>query len=204
MQKLIVKLTKENSKLLEVVAEDKHEIAEFKQKILQLKSDKVDDKRKIAQLKSENVKLKHEKILLNPTKIDLETLEKHSWNSDDRSLNIFVKDDDPLTFYRYPVAQTTDCIRGKTGYSKVKNECSFDSITWKYPNYEISNDEKYVAPKNIFCILDMNKGLMAFSTDNNYLGVAFRGLKGKKLYPIVGSVWGHCEVTMKYFGGYDE
>uniref|UniRef100_A0A914Q846 B30.2/SPRY domain-containing protein n=1 Tax=Panagrolaimus davidi TaxID=227884 RepID=A0A914Q846_9BILA len=253
MQKLIVKLTRENSKLLEVVAEDKHQIAEIKQKILQLESEKVEDKRKIAQLKSENAKHKCEKILLNPPQIDLETLEKHSWNSDDRSLNLYIKLDDQFTFHRYPVTQSTDCIRGKIGYSKsihiweiiwpqtmrgtnavigvatnvaplhkkgystligennesygwnlVKNECSFDSITWKYPNVEISNDEKYIAPEKIFCILDMNEGLMAFSTANNYLGVAFRGLKGKKLYPIVGCVWGHCEVTMKYLGGYDE
>ncbi|PIC49106.1 hypothetical protein B9Z55_007822 [Caenorhabditis nigoni] len=43
--------------------------------------------------------------------------EQHSWNPEDRSLNIYVKDEDKLTFHRYPVAQTTDCIRGKIGYS---------------------------------------------------------------------------------------
>lgn len=42
----------------------------------------------------------------------------HAWNPDDRSLNIFVKDDDRLTFHRHPVAQSTDCIRGKVGYSR--------------------------------------------------------------------------------------
>lgn len=35
-----------------------------------------------------------------------------------RSLNIFVKDDDKLTFHRHPVAQSTDCIRGKVGFTK--------------------------------------------------------------------------------------
>lgn len=40
-------------------------------------------------------------------------MEAHAWNPDDRSLNIFVKDDDRLTFHRHPVAQSTDCIRGK-------------------------------------------------------------------------------------------
>lgn len=30
-----------------------------------------------------------------------------------RSLNIFFKDDDRLTFHRHAVAQSTDCIRGK-------------------------------------------------------------------------------------------
>ena len=68
-----------------------------------------------------------------------ETQVKHAWNSEDRSLNIFVKvsfsifsmvmidqhhschqkphhlgqEDDKLTFHRHPVAQSTDCIRAK-------------------------------------------------------------------------------------------
>ena len=32
----------------------------------------------------------------------------HSWNTEDRSLNIFVKEDDAMTFHRHPVAQSTD------------------------------------------------------------------------------------------------
>lgn len=47
-----------------------------------------------------------------------ETQLKYSWNADDRSLNIFVKEDDKLTFHRHPVAQSTDCIRGKVGFTK--------------------------------------------------------------------------------------
>ena len=43
---------------------------------------------------------------------------KHAWNPDDRSLNIFVKEDDPLTFHRHPVAQSTDCIRGRIGFTR--------------------------------------------------------------------------------------
>lgn len=43
----------------------------------------------------------------------------------------------------------------------------------------------------------------AFVADGQYLGVAFTGLKGKKVYPIVSAVWGHCEITMKYLGGLD-
>lgn len=42
-----------------------------------------------------------------------EEMERHSWNPDDRSLNIYVKDEDRLTLHRHPVAQSTDCIRGK-------------------------------------------------------------------------------------------
>lgn len=49
----------------------------------------------------------------------------------------------------------------------------------------------------------MDDGTLSFVVDGQYLGVAFRGLKGKKLYPIVSAVWGHCEITMKYIGGLD-
>ena len=29
-----------------------------------------------------------------------------------------MKDDDKLTFHRHPVAQSTDCIRGRVGYER--------------------------------------------------------------------------------------
>jgi len=45
-------------------------------------------------------------------------MEEHSWNPEDRSLNIYVKEEDRLTLHRHPVAQSTDCIRGRIGYSK--------------------------------------------------------------------------------------
>jgi hypothetical protein len=40
----------------------------------------------------------------------------HNYNSD-LKLNLF-QDDDKLTFHRHPVAQSTDCIRGKVGLTK--------------------------------------------------------------------------------------
>ena len=49
----------------------------------------------------------------------------------------------------------------------------------------------------------MDEGTLSFVVDGQYLGVAFRGLKGRKLHPIVSAVWGHCEITMKYIGGLD-
>lgn len=52
-------------------------------------------------------------------------------------------------------------------------------------------------------VLDMDEGTLAFVVEGQYLGIAFRGLKGKKLYPIVSAVWGHCEITIKYIGGLD-
>ncbi len=52
-------------------------------------------------------------------------------------------------------------------------------------------------------MLDMDEGVLGFVVDGKYLGPAFRGLRGKKLYLIVSAVWGHCEITMKYIGGLD-
>ena len=47
-----------------------------------------------------------------------QVMEANSWNPDDRSLNINVKEDDLLTLHRHPVAQSTDCIRSKIGYER--------------------------------------------------------------------------------------
>ena len=52
-------------------------------------------------------------------------------------------------------------------------------------------------------VLDMDEGVLGFAVDGQYLGPAFRGLRGKKLYLMVSAVWGHCEITMKYIGGMD-
>ena len=52
-------------------------------------------------------------------------------------------------------------------------------------------------------MLDMDEGTLGFVVDGKYLGPAFRGLRGKKLYLMVSAVWGHCEITMKYLGGLD-
>lgn len=57
-------------------------------------------------------------IILSMPPPDRLTQEAHSWNPDDRSMNIFVKEDDKLTLHRHPVAQSTDCIRGRQGYSR--------------------------------------------------------------------------------------
>uniref|UniRef100_A0A914ZD72 Uncharacterized protein n=1 Tax=Panagrolaimus superbus TaxID=310955 RepID=A0A914ZD72_9BILA len=198
---------------------------------------------------------KFDAILARTPPLDQETLEKFAWNPDDRSLNVFVKDDDRLTFHRHPVAQSTDCIRGKVGFSKGfhvwkitwpvrqrgtnavigvatktapmhlagyhsligqnsesygwdinRNRCGFDArheSLWKYPTAIPDDGRPFVAPDDIYCILDMDEGFMAFASRDQYYGVAFRGLKGKKLYPVVSCVWGHCEVTMKYLGGCD-
>ena len=47
----------------------------------------------------------------------------------------------------------------------------------------------------------MDRGELSFEVDGQYLGVAFTGLQGQTVYPIVSAVWGHCEVKMNYIGG---
>ena len=61
----------------------------------------------------------------------------------------------------------------------------------------------FQAPETLLVVLDMDEGTLGFVADGRYLGVAFRGLKGRKLYPVVSAVWGHCEITMKYVGALD-
>ena len=39
--------------------------------------------------------------------------------------------------------------------------------------------------------------MLTLQVNNDFLGVAFSGLRGEELYPIVSAVWGHCEVRMR-------
>ncbi|XP_012885346.1 PREDICTED: SPRY domain-containing SOCS box protein 4 [Dipodomys ordii] len=61
----------------------------------------------------------------------------------------------------------------------------------------------FATPDSLLVLLDMDAGTLSFVADGRYLGVAFRGLRGRKLYPVVSAVWGHCEVTMRYINGLD-
>jgi len=193
-------------------------------------------------------------LLLDMPTAHRDTQVKHAWNSEDRSLNIFVKDDDKLTFHRHPVAQSTDCIRAKVGYERglhvfelswstrqrgthavvgvATQEAPLHSVGYQslignnehswgwdlgrnkvyhdsknqsgetYPR-QLNQDETFVVPDKFLIVLDMDEGTLAFVVEGQYLGVAHRGLRGKKVYPIVSAVWGHCEITMKYHGGLD-
>ncbi|XP_055550054.1 protein gustavus isoform X2 [Wyeomyia smithii] len=193
-------------------------------------------------------------LLLDMPPVARETQIKYSWNSEDRSLNVFVKEDDKMTFHRHPVAQSTDCIRGKVGFTKglhvwevfwstrqrgthavigvATSEAPLHSVGYQslvgsndqswgwdlgrnmlYHNSKtcpgvtypaiLKPDETFLVPDKFLVALDMDEGTLSFIVDGQYLGVAFRGLKGRKLYPIVSAVWGHCEITMKYIGGLD-
>merc|ERR1712038_2177865 len=193
-------------------------------------------------------------MLLDMPYVNRETQVKHAWSSEDRSLNIFVKEDDKLTFHRHPVAQSTDCIRAKVGYERGLHlfeitwstrqrgthavvgvssaEAPLHSVGYQslvgnnehswgwdlgrnkvyhnskvnpgitYPS-NLKHDETFVVPDKFLVMLDMDEGVLGFVVDGKYLGPAFRGLRGKKLYLMVSAVWGHCEITMKYLGGLD-
>jgi len=58
-------------------------------------------------------------------------------------------------------------------------------------------------PSYFYMMLDMDRGTLSFQVENDFLGIAFSGLKGKRLYPIVSAVWGHCEVTLRYIGSHE-
>ena len=208
---------------------------------------------------------------------------KHAWNPEDRSLNIFVKEDDVFTFHRHPVAQSTDCIRGSRGYSRglhvwelrwpvrqrgthavvgvatgdaplhcvgYQSLVGFGSDSWgwdlgrgrlmhnakncptrPYPVLGVNgasaakpliataaqprsaasaavatntnnNSPSFVVPSVFHVVLDMDEGSLSFVVNGQYLGIAFRGLRGLgPLFPIVSAVWGHCEITMRYVNG---
>jgi len=51
-------------------------------------------------------------VLLDEPSASREEQINHAWNPADRSLNLFIKDEDELTVHRHPVAQSTDAIRG--------------------------------------------------------------------------------------------
>lgn len=192
--------------------------------------------------------------LLDMPPVERVIAERYSWSTDDRSLNIFVKEEDALTLHRHPVAQSTDCIRGKTGFTRGlhvwemvwntrqrgthavvgvatteailhangyqslvgsnehswgwdlgRNKAMHDTKTCPavtYPHH-VGVDENFVVPDSFLCVLDMDEGTLAFVVDGQYLGIAFKGLRGKKIYPIVSAVWGHCEITIRYIGGLD-
>ncbi len=68
--------------------------------------------------------------------------------------------------------------------------------------YSTKSDDGFVVPDKFLVVLDMEEGTLSYIVDGQYLGVAFSDLKDKgTLYPMVSSVWGHCEITMRYING---
>lgn len=55
-------------------------------------------------------------------------------------------------------------------------------------------------PERLLLVLDMEEGTLGYAIGSTYLGTAFRGLKGRTLYPAVSAVWGQCQVRIHYLG----
>ena len=84
----------------------------------------------------------------------------------------------------------------KIDYSILKSNYGIDYI-W-YPRV---TEIYFIFHSTV--VLDMDEGILGYVVDGQYLGPAFRGLRGKKLYLMISAVWGHCEITSKYLGGMD-
>ena len=51
-------------------------------------------------------------------------------------------------------------------------------------------------------ILDMDRGCLGFAVGDQFLGWTHHGLKSHgPLFPMVSTVWGQCEVKLRYLGG---
>ncbi|XP_021020125.1 SPRY domain-containing SOCS box protein 2 isoform X1 [Mus caroli] len=187
--------------------------------------------------------------LLSAPPPDLGAQRHHGWNPKDCSENIDVKEGG-LCFERRPVAQSTDGVRGKRGYSRGLHawEISWpqeqrgthavvgvatalaplqadhyaallgsNSESWGWdigrgklyhqskgleaPQYPAGpQGEQLVVPERLLVVLDMEEGTLGYSIGGTYLGPAFRGLKGRTLYPSVSAVWGQCQVRIRYMG----
>ncbi|VTJ64597.1 Hypothetical predicted protein [Marmota monax] len=187
--------------------------------------------------------------LLSASPPDLGAQRRHGWNPKDCSENIEVKEGG-LCFVRRPVAQSTDGVRGKRGYSRGLHawEISWppeqrgthavvgvatalaplqadhyaallgsNSESWGWdigrgklyhqskgpeaPQYPAGpQGEQLEVPERLLVVLDMEEGTLGYAIGGTYLGPAFRGLKGRTLYPAVSAVWGQCQVRIRYLG----
>ncbi|KFM82020.1 F-box/SPRY domain-containing protein 1-like isoform X1 [Stegodyphus dumicola] len=72
------------------------------------------------------------------------------------------------------------------------------------PKYQQVMDFAPMVPvqvgERIRVILDCEDNTLAFERNYEFLGVAFRGLPDKKLYPAISAVYGNTEVSMVYLG----
>ncbi|XP_020013901.1 SPRY domain-containing SOCS box protein 2 isoform X2 [Castor canadensis] len=85
-----------------------------------------------------------------------------------------------------------DIGRGKLYHQSKKPEA---------PQYPAgSQGEQLEVPERLMVVLDMEEGTLGYAVGGTYLGPAFRGLKGRTLYPAVSAVWVQCQVRIHYLG----
>ena len=61
----------------------------------------------------------------------------------------------------------------------------------------LNHHHQWAVPDEFHMILDMDAGTLAWFADGQYLGISHRGIQGE-LFPMVSTVWGHCEVSLVY------
>ncbi|XP_054159730.1 SPRY domain-containing SOCS box protein 4-like [Oppia nitens] len=83
------------------------------------------------------------------------------------------------------------------GWDLVRNKCYHNNEEQTYPQW-LTSHEIFDIPDEFKVVLDMDAGTLGFIVDNVYLGVAFNGLKGQKLYPVISTVWGNGEIGIRY------
>ena len=189
--------------------------------------------------------------LLTSPPVSREEALAHAWNPEDRSPNVELKADDLFTMRRRPVAQSTDCVRTKMGFTSGSH---LFKITWPsrqrgthamvgvgtlaaelqadgykglvgdsvnswgwdlgrkqalhagrdsagaplFPT-SLTHHHQWIVPDQFLMILDMDAGTLAWFADYQYLGVSHHGIQGE-VFPMVSTVWGHCEVSLVYLG----
>jgi len=195
-------------------------------------------------------------ILLDTPPVSNHVANEHTWNPNDKSFNIVLKEDDPSVMRRHPIAQSTDCIRGKGGYSSGLHiwEVSWpvrqrgthavmgvatgdatlhaagyqslvgnDDQSWGWDigrlkvfhqntaqqpgNYypgSVTHHHQWTVPDTFTMVLDMDQGCLGYLVGDQWFGWAVTGLKSRApLYPMASTVWGHCEVKLKYLQGFE-
>jgi SPRY domain-containing SOCS box protein 1/4 len=71
----------------------------------------------------------------------------------------------------------------------------------RYPSN--SDPDRYKLSDTFHLVLDMDEGTLSFIDGDEYLGVAFSGLRGRSLYVMVNLTWSGEQVSIKYHGGLD-
>ncbi|CAG5021988.1 unnamed protein product [Parnassius apollo] len=85
------------------------------------------------------------------------------------------------------------------GWNLVDNHLLHNGETQgHYPR--LNNCPKYQVGERIRVILDCERRTLSFERSYEFLGVAFRGLPRRRLYPTVSAVYGNTEVSMVYLG----
>ena len=69
-----------------------------------------------------------------------------------------------------------------------------------FPAYAFHMHSFYI-PDTFHMVLDMDMGILSFLVAGGLLGASHTDLPtGQILYPMVSTVWGLCEVKLKYLG----